>query len=420
MTSAPGPRRACPACGAPVDREPAVRVEGVPILLNVLVGDPDEALAAPRARLELCGCDGCGFVWNAAFEGVPYDERYQVDQSRSERFAAHLDEVAARIETLCDELHDGLGGGPGAGRSHVGVVEVGCGQGVFLGILGRRLGARLAGAHGFDPAFRGDTSHLPEVGRVTPSELDERAVHELTFAPDVVVTRHTIEHVPDPAAFLRSIHAQLAPRGPFSIVIETPDVGWTLRRGLLHDFCYEHCSLHSGAALEAALRRAGFGAGRVERVFSGEYLLATAPSACTGPPEEGATPQASGAGTAAALRGLGERFVAEHRARLERDRARGPVAVWGGAGKGALFLFMVDPDRALVEVVVDIHPAKAGSFLPGTAHPVVSPEQARALGVRTLVVANGNYADEIGAYCRRTGWDATIWAVGEAREATPA
>jgi SAM-dependent methyltransferase len=393
--------RACPACGRAAAREPSVRVEGVPILLNVLVSDPEVARAAPRGNLELHGCDGCGLIWNAAFAGVPYDPSYQVDASLSPRYAAHLDEVAERIAAL--------EGGAGPVR----VVEIGCGQGVFLGVLARRLGARLVAAHGFDPAFRGDTSHLPPGTRVTRAELSYASVADLDFAPNLVVARHTIEHVADPVGLLRTLHQLLLPRGPFTLVIETPDAGWTLARGLLHDLCYEHCSLCSRGALEAALERAGYGSTHVESAFSGEYLFATANAA---PGDASPIAEAKPAilranvGTGAALRALGERFAREHAARLER--AERPIAVWGGAGKGALFALLADPTRRLIDCVIDIHPDKRGTFLPGSALAVVSPEEARARGVRTIVVANANYAAEIRARCRAEGWDASISTVG--------
>ncbi len=394
-------RRACPACGREAAHEPSVRVEGVPILLNVLVSDPEVARAAPCGELELYGCDGCGLIWNAAFAGVPYDPSYQVDPSRSPRYAAHLDDIAGRIAAL-----DG-GTGP------VRVVEVGCGQGAFLGVLARRLGARLVAAHGFDPAFRGDTTQLPAGARVTCGELSEDSLSELDFAPNLVVARHTIEHVADPVSFLRAFQRLLLPRGPFTVAVETPDADWTLERGLLHDLCYEHCSLCSRGALEAALVRAGYEQIGVESVFSGEYLFVTARAAAREtPPAIDSKPavgrERTSRGTAAALRALGERFAREHAAR--RERAERPVAVWGAAGKGALFVLLADPEHRLVDCVIDIHPDKRGTFLPGSGLPVVSPEEARTRGVRTIVVANANYLAEITAQCRAAGWDASIFS----------
>jgi hypothetical protein len=115
-------------------------------------------------------------------------------------------------------------------------------------------------------------------------------------------------------------------------------------------------------------------------------------------------------GTGARLRALGERFARDHAARLER--AERSVAVWGGAGKGALFVLLADPERRFIDCVVDIHPDKRGSFLPGSGLPVVSPEEARARGVRSIVVANANYVAEIRARCHAEGWDASISTVG--------
>jgi hypothetical protein len=237
-------------------------------------------------------------------------------------------------------------------------------------------------------------------------------VSDLEFAPNLVVARHTIEHVADPVAFLRTPRRLLSPRGAFTLAIETPDASWTLARGLLHDLCYEHCSLCSRGALEAALERAGYASARVESAFSGEYLFATANVASreASPAPEARPARRADVGAGAALRALGERFARAHAARLER--AERPIAVWGGAGKGALFVLLADPERRFVDCVIDIHPDKRGSFLPGSGLPVVSPEEARARGVRTIVIANANYVEEIATRCRAEGWGTSIWTVG--------
>ena len=82
------------------------------------------------------------------------------------------------------------------------------------------------------------------------------------------LTRHVVEHVTNPVGFLRSIRECIP--GTFTLAVETPDVGHTIEHGLLHDFCYEHCTMMGETALAAVLRRAGY-----ERVCA--WLAATAP-----------------------------------------------------------------------------------------------------------------------------------------------
>jgi SAM-dependent methyltransferase len=386
--------RPCPCCEAVITGPPAFVHPSVPIVLNVLARTEEEARHAPSGRLELVECPACGAVFNEAFQGVPYGPDYFLDPTRSTRYRRHLDDVSDRLAARMD--------GPFS------VVDIGAGQGSFLAHLAERLGSRVARARGFDPAFRAAEARLPPNVALTAAPLDASSAAGLELPVDVVVTRHVVEHVTDPAAFLASPRERLAAR--FTLLVETPNVTHTLERGLLHDFCYEHCTMLSEAALAAALRRAGYERFVVERAFGGEYLLAFA--AVPGTPA--ATPPVITARTASTpLADVAARFVPEHRERLREARARGPVALWGGAGKGALFAHLVDPEGALVDVVVDIHPDKQGMFLPGAGHRVVAPQAALRRGVRTVVVANPTYVDEVASQCDAIGLRAGIVCVGD-------
>jgi SAM-dependent methyltransferase len=379
-------------------------VEGAVVHQNVFGRTREDALGVARGTLDVVRCAACGLTRNAAFDSsrVRYDASYDVDQSRSPRFVAHLDEVCARIEARC-------------APSALDVVEIGCGQGTFLGHLAARLGSRLRSAVGFDPAFRGEQA-LPANVRVVPRAFDAASLAGLAAAPMLVVLRHTIEHVPSPVAFLRSIVAAL--RGaPIDVFVETPDADYTIRNKVVHDLYYEHCSLCSARALEQTMRAVGLSDIAVDRAFGGEYLVAFASSdpagAAPGRAEaarraEPTAPEATRHEVAAfadACAAFGPRW----RARIREARECGKVAVWGAAGKGVTFLGLVDPGGDLVDAVVDTHPAKAGLFVPGTAHPIVGPDRAQALGVRTVIVMNDNYVAEIEARCRASGWDAEVW-----------
>jgi 2-polyprenyl-3-methyl-5-hydroxy-6-metoxy-1,4-benzoquinol methylase len=372
----------------------------VPVLLNVLASTEEEARSAPCGRLELVECTACGAVFNRAFDRVPYGQEYFLDPTRSVRYREHLDDVSDRLAARM------------AGHSVFSVVDVGAGQGSFLAHLVGRLGTRISRAHGFDPAFRSSQAELPRNVGVTAALLDPPGAATLDFPVDVVVTRHVVEHVADPVPFLASYRACF--RAPFTLVVETPNVGHSVERGLLHDFCYEHCTMLGAAALAAVLWRAGYERIRVERAFGGEYLLAFAAARGTRAPAADAGPAGAIARPASPrLADVAPRFVPEHRERLRHARTRGPIALWGGAGKGALFAHLVDPERALIDVVVDIHPSKHGMFLPGAGHRVVAPEEARRRGVRTIFVANATYVDEVAAQCDAIGLSVDVECVGD-------
>lgn len=385
----------CPVCrGARLER--LLFVEGVPVHQNVFAPTRDAARAVARGTLDFRWCAACGLAHNAAFDAsrLRYDAAYEVDQSHSARFLAHLDDVCGRVAARATAPLD--------------VLEIGCGQGTFLAHLGLRLGARLRSAVGFDPAFRGRVA-LPSQVRVIARAFDAGAIPVGT-TPQLVVLRHTLEHVADPVAFLRSVRARVA-GGPFDLLVETPDADYPLRRRNVHDFYYEHCSLLSARALWCAMAAAGFSAIHVDRVFDGEYLLAFGTCGQGAPARTGAAP-ANLATTAHvdAFVAASESFAARWRAKISEARARGGVAVWGGAGKGVTFVGLVDPAADLLEAVVDIHPAKEGKFVPGTGHRIVAPDGARALGVMTVVAANDRYVVEIADRCRSAGWDAAVWS----------
>ena len=255
----------CPVCRSPDTGLLAARVEA-PVLMNRLYATPEAARAAARGPLELARCRACGFVWNRAFrpELIAYDGDYENDQTHSAVFARHVRERAEAVAAAAP-----------AGAS-VDVLEIGCGQGRFLEQVAAAAGARLGAAEGFDPAWRGADGDGPGGARIHRCYFDVATAGLMRRAPNLVVSRHTLEHVPDPVAFLTAIRQALGPGARARLFVETPCVDWILERQAMQDFFYEHCSLFTAGALALALRRAGFKAPKVGHVFGGQYLWAEA------------------------------------------------------------------------------------------------------------------------------------------------
>jgi SAM-dependent methyltransferase len=365
---------------------PVVRRDDVPVHQNLMFATPAAARGAARGRLDLHACPSCGFVSNTAFEPelLEYGPAYENSQDHSAAFAAHVEALIDRITT-----HHRLRSGR--------VVEVGCGKGSFLLRLLDRPGNRCEGV-GFDPSYTGP-----------PTALDGRVRFEAAyFGPDTqspadaVICRHVIEHVADPLALLRAIRDGVSGTG-VRLFVETPCAEWVLRRRVMWDLFYEHCSLFTAYGLGLALTRSGFRVTTVRHAFGGQYLWAEAVSG------EGDWPDAPEPFC------LVNSFARDEQARIDRWvwlldelRLRGPVVVWGAGAKGATFCTLTDPGARRIAAVVDVNPAKQGRFVAGTGHPIVSPADAARRGLAGVIVLNPNYRAEVAAELTRLGVSAAV------------
>lgn len=375
----------CPVCASPDGRR-FLRREAVPVQQNILVATAEAARDVPRGTLDLHVCGSCGFVWNAAFDLalLDYGAAYDNTQSHSAAFDAYMEDLARElVET--------------EGVRDARIVEIGCGKGLFLRRLVTWPEAGNSGV-GFDTSYVGPEEDLG--GRLR----FERRFYDETCADvpaDAVVCRHVIEHVPDPLSLLRAVRAALARSPHARLWFETPCVDWILRNAVLWDFFYEHCSLFTAASLTGLFRRAGFEVVSVRHIFGGQYLwLQARPGNTAEPPPPGETP-ALAAEYGAKVEALRAAWIS----RLAGISGAGRVALWGAGAKGATFANLVDPETRRIDAVVDVNPAKQGRFIPGTGHPIVSPEQLGSRAITHVLVMNPNYTDEIRAELARVGLD---------------
>lgn len=378
---------ACPLCHS-TGVTPGIERPHVPVFQNVRHESPASARAAAVGRLSIRHCDACGFVFNATFDPAlaVYAPGYENDQTVSDAFRAHLDTVAGRVLRRL----------PPAGTPIV--LEVGCGQGHFLQRLAQAPGSESARFIGFDPAWRGGETDARLT--VLRGVFDAAAIARVKGPVGAVVSRHVIEHIPDPVGFLRRIGEAMAAAEAGALMIETPCLDWILRHEVVFDFFYEHCSYFTAATLRFALEAAGFAVHGVEALFAGQYLWAEAEhrgAPAAAPPVPAPAGHAAGL---ARLQALTEQRIAAVRARLAGWRSRGGVALWGAGAKGATLATLADPDAALLDALIDINPRKQGGWLAMTAHPILAPHEAARRGVRTVMLLNPNYHDEVARMIR--------------------
>jgi SAM-dependent methyltransferase len=348
----------------------------VPVHQNLVMKDRQSAIEIQRGNLSLVVCERCGFVFNQAFEPctLSYGEDYDNSQSFSPVFAEYL---SGLVRHLVFER----------GVRNRRVVEIGCGRGSFLRKLtelGRNTG------YGFDPSYMGPAT-----------DLDGRLRFEKRYygpecgetSADVIICRHVIEHVPDPVNLLHTTRQASASSPQARVFFETPGVEWILRNRVIWDFFYEHCSYFSADSLTAAFEATGFKIESIQNVFGGQYLWLEATLSTEEPRR--VTRKPGPVPNLAKQFGVSEGKLREIvSARLQNLAAKGKVALWGAAAKGATLANLVDPRREWISCVVDLNPGKQGCYIPGTGHPIVGYEELAEYGVETAILMNPNYREE--------------------------
>lgn len=381
----------CPACG-----ETSLSVffeEGnVPTNSCLLLDDPNEASEFPRGELKIAFCDSCGFVTNTAFTPgqAEYSQRYEETQGFSPRFMAFATDLAEQWVKDYD-------------LANKTVLEIGCGKGEFLVEM-----AKAGAGHciGIDPGVHAERWDDDEFGSKIEwiaDFYDERYTH---IDADVIICRHTLEHIPNVAEFMTTIRKSIGDRPDTVMLFELPDVQRVLDEVAFWDMYYEHCSYFSLGSLGRLFRQTGFEVVELSLEYDDQYLLIGArPSsvpAAGEPLAEEEDLQKLRDGVAHFRTGY-DKLVGDWRTRLEELRANdGTAVIWGSGSKGVSFISNLNLSGE-VAAAVDINPHKWGKFMVGSNHEIVAPDKLKEIDPELVVVMNPIYLEEIGADINELG-----------------
>lgn len=332
----------CPACGHHV-AVPFYDGGRQPLATLAWPRSAEEARTMRRLPLSFMRCVDCGHVYNSEFNyaDVPYSEKPNLMFNRGAVWTTHLRRVR-------DLILDRMPAQPV-------IVEVGCGDGHLLRALAE---ARPAGRYiGFDPSGAIDDGGGKIEGR---RELFEPSRHLAELRPDLIVSRHVLEHLMNPLGFVQALaFAASWERVETQLLIEVPCIDGVLATGRTVDFFYEHNSNFTSRSLERLLSRCATGVELVERGYGDEVVYGLARF----------QHRADQVGYAAEALGFRDR-TRQARTTMLRSieqlrQSRRRVAVWGGTGKAAAFINQYGLDAESFPLVVDSDPDKAGTFVPG-------------------------------------------------------
>ena len=330
-------------------------VPNVPIFQNKVYATVSEAQNIMTGNVTLVMCSNCGFIFNADFDrkAMNYDAHYQNEQAHSLYFQKYLLEL---IDLFTEKkFHE------------MRIIEIGCGKGYFLEML-RKNGFDVTG---FDPAYEGDSPYIVR------DYYSEKYLH---LNADLIVLRHTLEHIDAPLKFLRGI-AHAVSSGP-QIFIEVPSFEWILEKRAFWDIFYEHCNYFTFESMASLFQESEQGL-----LFNNQYmyLLADLSNLREQTVPTNATLTNFEVSKMLELLLFYREFVQSHSGML----------VWGAGAKGVTFASLTDPNRNYISSLVDINPEKQGLYIAKTGHSVISPAQLADFEGGDILVMNDNYYQEI-------------------------
>jgi len=325
----------------------------VPVFQNKVYPSLNDALAADYSTVELVQSNTSGFVFNKAFNAglMNYDINYQNEQSNSQIFKDHLASVMRLLKDL--------------GIADKKVVEIGCGKGVFFDMM-LKEGIDCTG---FDPTYEGSNPKIIK-------EYFDESYNDINA--DVIIMRHTLEHIPNPFSFIHEIASANNYKG--MLFVEVPTFDWIRSKGAFWDIFYEHCNYFTESSISSMFKEALTG-----NLFGGQYIYLWADLAKLksivnkvnfAPIEE------------LTFDGIIDSYV-------KLINIGQTFAIWGAGAKGSTFLNLLDPERKNIKYVIDINPAKQNKYIACTGHPIYSPLILSDQSVDSIIVMNENYIDEI-------------------------
>ena len=383
MSSSGFREQTCPACGHHI-AVPFFDGGEQPLATLAWPQTSSAARELSRFHLDFVRCVGCGHVFNAAFDyaRVPYSAKPNLMFNRAANWSRFIEKTKLDISTR-------LGAQPT-------IVEIGHGDGSFLTALS---GLRPAGRYiGFDP--HGTTESAGQIE--FRSDLFDPARHLAELEPDLLVSRHVLEHLVNPLGFLQGISFAADRLGIAPLAyLEVPCIDGAIKSRRTVDFYYEHSSQFTSNSFIRMLSRASAEILDIGHGYGGEVvfgLVRLGQSSSTGH-------YVSDSGAFLAQAEISRTVISRQLAELHRSRRR--IAIWGGTGKSAAFMcrFGVDNDR--FPIVVDSDLAKVGTYVPGTGqeirfrdylleHPVdivIIPPQWRAADIVTEMEQAGIAVD---------------------------
>lgn len=340
----------CPVCDSS-DLDSLIDLGKMPLSVLGICIDPTKSVEGKTHSIDIWMCRKCSHVFNEGYDRA-FKQSYISGctmYNKGGPWAGHMQYIARYIEGMCDGT----------------IVEIGAGNGEFAALL----------------------KHLPYIAYEPTDDALVCAKYVETRQryydiendiridkPDVILMRHVLEHYANPGEFLQQIsdacrRSKIEP----SLIIEVPNIQNALRDVRIEDWVYEHPQHFTPNSLYTLAACSGWRTDDIFTTYNDEVIVASFLT-FGHKYDKGCSSKFD-----AMLRN-----ISLTRGDIERmhQRRSGSVVLWGGAGKGATLINLLDLDIP----VIDSDDRKWGKYVPGTPYQINNPSILRDLKPDLVVV----------------------------------
>ena len=390
--------RNCIVCGTSLGEKPLMTLEHMPASAQD-IPSKEEVEHDKGVTLHLHQCETCGLV---QFDCQPV--AYYKDVIRSGGFTTTMVELRRSqyrhfIDTFRLE-----------GKK---LIEAGCGQGEFLGVL-NEFPVRACGIE--------HRESLVQLARekgltVWRQFAEEGAVLEpgdgsITGPYDGFLSFNFLEHQPEPVSMLRCLADNLTENGVGLITV--PSLEYILQYDGYYEVIRDHLAYYTFDTLKFAVQEAGFEVIEEEMINRDTLSVlvrktASSMQAQAETARQGRNPEkvdVSGLIESQTLIGR------EMESLIENLKSQGKrLAVWGASHQGFTLTATTEIGR-FAEYIIDSAPFKQGKYAPASHLPIVSPDHYKKDPVEVILIVAPGYTNEIaGAIREKFGNDVEIMAL---------
>lgn len=350
----------CRGCKAVLTAEPILKLNNMPKSAQFFPKE-DELDKEKGVDIVLYQCPYCGLV-QAAGKPVPYFR----DVIRATGVSEEMGQF--RLKQFSDFVSS-------YGLSDKKIIEIGAGSGEYM----QYMEAACKHVYGLEH-LDSSVQKAIEAGHKMIEGFIEDESYIIEGGPyDGFFIMNFLEHIPDPAGYVRGIYNNLS-EGAVGIV-EVPNFDMMLKEDLYSEFIQDHLSYFRADTLKGLLEQNGFEILELKPIWY-DYILS-------------AVVRKKKLLDISSMNTQKEKLFQEvHSFLKECNEAEKRVAVWG-AGHQALANMSLLGMEEYVEFVLDSAEFKQGFYTPATHIPIVSPNEIYSKHIDVVIIMAGSYSEEI-------------------------